>query len=98
MTEKQPCIYILTNKPNGVLYIGMSAYLAARIEQHLTTEQKTFASRYNLHSLVHVEFYNIIEEAAAREQQLKHWKREWKVNLIEENNPEWIDLKSRLVA
>jgi putative endonuclease len=96
MNTKQPFVYILTNKPRGVLYIGMTAYLSDRMDQHLTTEQKTFVRKYNLDLLVHIEPHDLIQDAASRKKQLKHWKRDWKIELIEKHNPEWKDLKHLL--
>ena len=97
MKKKEPCIYILTNKPRGTLYIGMTTDLVDRMEKHLSNTEKSFVTKYKLYMLVHVEFYPTINEASAREMQLKHWKREWKLQLIEEHNPEWCDLKLELL-
>lgn len=92
MQNKQPCVYILTNKPHGVLYIGMTAYPAQRLEQHFQSIQNSFVKKYNLSRLVHIELCDTLEQAALREKQLKHWKRDWKIKLIEEKNAEWNDL------
>ncbi|MCB9946464.1 MAG: GIY-YIG nuclease family protein [Rhodospirillaceae bacterium] len=85
-------VYILTNRPRGVLYIGVAADIAGRITAHRSGDGSRFAQRYNLHRLVHVERFDDIEAAIAREKQLKHWNRDWKLRLIEEQNPEWNDL------
>ncbi|MES2498719.1 MAG: GIY-YIG nuclease family protein [Pseudomonadota bacterium] len=84
--------YIMTNRPRGVLYVGVTADLAARIHQHRNGEGSDFCKRYNLALLVHVEEHVTIGEAILREKAVKAWKRDWKIRLIEEGNPEWRDL------
>ena len=84
--------YIMTNRPRGVLYIGVTANLAARIWQHRNGEGSAFCRRYNLNRLVLAEQHDRIEEAIAREKTMKAWKRAWKIGLIEQANPRWIDL------
>ncbi|RXR27634.1 GIY-YIG nuclease family protein [Sphingobium fluviale] len=88
--------YIMTNKPCGVLYVGVTSRLHARIEQHKRGKGSEFCRRYNLHTLVLAERHERIEDAIAREKAMKAWKREWKIRLIEEQNPEWRDLFSLL--
>ena len=85
-------VYIMTNKPGGVLYIGVAADLAARVYQHRRGEGSAFCRRYNLKRLVLAEPYPTIEEAIAREKAMKEWKRAWKIRAIEEANPTWDDL------
>ena len=85
-------VYIMTNKPGGVLYIGVAADLPTRVYQHLTGRGSSFRRRYNLKRLVLVEQYPTIDEAIAREKAMKEWHREWKIRLIEEGNPDWDDL------
>ena len=89
-------VYIMTNKRDGVLYIGVTADLSARITQHRTGGGSQFCRRYGLDRLVLVEDYPSIEEAIAREKALKAWKRAWKIELIEVANPEWRDLSEHL--
>ena len=84
--------YIMTNRPRGVLYIGVTANLAARVSQHRNGDGSDFCSRYNLTRLVLAEQHDRIEEAIAREKAMKAWKRNWKIELIERGNPQWIDL------
>jgi len=84
--------YILTNKPNGVLYIGVTSDLAARTAQHRAGTGSGFCRRYGLKWLVLAEPHGSIEDAIAREKALKAWQRAWKIRLIEENNPAWEDL------
>ncbi|HEX7874934.1 MAG TPA: GIY-YIG nuclease family protein [Sphingobium sp.] len=81
--------YIMTNKPRGVLYVGVTANLAARLEQHGNGTGSAFCKRYNLTRLVLAEPHDDIMSAIAREKALKAWQREWKVRLIEESNPDW---------
>ena len=85
-------VYIMTNKPGGVLYTGVCADIAARVHQHRTGTGSKFCRRYNLTRLLHVEHYPTIEDAIIREKRVKEWHREWRVRLIEEGNPTWADL------
>ena len=89
-------VYVMTNKPRGTLYIGVTADLARRIMAHRTGTGSRFVRRYNLHRLVHVERFDEIEAAIVREKRLKHWKRDWKIRLVEERNPDWVDLFDRI--
>lgn len=84
--------YIMTNRPFGVLYIGVTADLATRVFQHREGKGSDFCKRYNLTRLVLAEAHATVEEAIAREKTLKAWKRAWKVELIEAANPQWRDL------
>jgi putative endonuclease len=84
--------YIMTNRPRGVLYIGVTAQLAARVHQHREGMGSAFCRRYGLATLVLAERHEGIEEAIAREKAMKAWKRECKLELIERSNPEWRDL------
>jgi putative endonuclease len=92
MDEKEPIVYILTNKNNKVLYTGASGIGLERIMQHKQNLVKGFAEKYNLNKLVYLEPCEDIEQAFARERQIKNWKRQWKINLIEKSNPRWFDL------
>ncbi len=93
---KHYCVYILTNKPNGVLYIGRTENLAKRINDHKNATVNGFSKKYNLKKLVYFETYENREDAALREKRMKAWNRDWKINLIKEQNPEWEDLYYRL--
>ncbi|MBH1992367.1 MAG: GIY-YIG nuclease family protein [Sphingomonadaceae bacterium] len=84
--------YIMTNKPRGVLYIGVTADLAARIAQHRGGTGSAFCKKYGLTRLVLAEVHDDITWAIAREKALKAWKREWKIWLIEDSNPDWRDI------
>ena len=85
-------IYIVTNKPGGVLYVGVTSDLAARMTQHRAGTGSAFCRKYGLKTLVHAEPHDRIEDAIAREKAIKAWKRAWKVELIEKANPGWDDL------
>ena len=88
----QPCIYIMTNKPRGLPYIGVTSDLLARTHQHRAGLADGFTKRYNLKRLVLFEQYGTMELAITREKQLKRSHRDWKLNLIEASNPAWRDL------
>jgi putative endonuclease len=90
-------VYIMTNKPRGVPYIGVTADIAARIHQHKTGRGSAFCRRYGLDRLVFVEEFPTIEEVIAREKAMKAWKRAWKIELIEKSNPEWVDYSETLL-
>jgi len=92
MQDKVGYIYIMANKPNGVLYIGVTSNLENRIHQHRNNLIFGFTAKYNLHSLVYYEVFGGIAEAISREKQLKNWRRKWKIDLIERSNPGWRDL------
>ena len=89
---KQSCVYILASKPFGTLYIGVTSDLLARLYQHRTGATKGFTSQYGVHLLVRYELFEDMLSAIAREKQLKRWHRRWKINLIESENPQWVDL------
>tara|TARA_R110001592_G_scaffold16938_1_gene71950 strand:+ start:554 stop:841 length:288 start_codon:yes stop_codon:yes gene_type:complete len=93
---KSPAIYILSNRPNGVLYIGVTSNLPNRIWQHRRGYLDGFSKQYRTHLLVYYEQFDDMHSAIAREKQLKHWKRTWKIELIERTNPDWLDLYSSL--
>ncbi len=92
MYGKSSFIYILTNKKDGVLYIGVTSSLIRRISQHKAKEINGFAKKYNLDKLVYYEIFDYIGAAISRETQMKRWKRQWKIELIEKFNPDWKDL------
>lgn len=91
-------VYIMTNRAKGVLYIGVTANLPARVLQHRNGEGSAFCRRYKLTRLVHAEQHDSIEEAIAREKAMKAWQREWKIELVEQANPHWLDLWEGLNA
>ncbi len=85
-------VYILTNRPRGVLYIGMTNDLMRRLGEHRARAVPGFTRTYGLLLLVYYEEYASLLEARAREHALKRWRRAWKIELIEKMNPEWRDL------
>ena len=85
-------VYIMTNKRDGTLYVGVTADLTRRVWQHGEGTGSRFALKYNLARLVHVERHDDIISAIQREKNIKGWPRSWKVALIERENPEWNDL------
>ncbi len=91
-------IYIMSNKKDGTLYIGVTNDLIRRVYEHKEAVVDGFTKRYNLKTLVYFELFESIDEAIKREKQLKNWKREWKVDLIEKVNRAWEDLYDELVA
>lgn len=90
--EKGGYIYILTNKPNGIIYTGVTNNLIRRTLEHKQKLVKGFTKKYGLDRLVYYEVYDSIEEAIHREKCMKDWKRAWKVKRILQMNPEWNDL------
>jgi putative endonuclease len=85
-------VYIMTNKPFGVLYVGVTADIAERVLAHREGRGAEFCRKWDLKRLVLIEPYPTIEEAIAREKALKNWRRVWKTRLISETNPQWDDL------
>lgn len=85
-------VYILASKKNGTLYIGVTSDLEKRVWEHKNKVIKGFTEKYNVDNLVYYEQTENVESALTREKQLKKWKREWKIKLIEENNSDWEDL------
>jgi len=86
-------VYIITNKKDGVLYIGHTDDIPHRVDQHELGVSDGFSKKYNLKRLVYYEAYESREEAFTRERRMKKWKRAWKIKLIEEKNPKWADLR-----
>lgn len=86
-------VYIMANKPNGVIYIGITDNIDERVKEHkLKLYSKAFTARYNCDKLVYFEEIENGAKAIIRERQFKKWKRDWKIKLIEEMNPSWSDL------
>lgn len=90
--DKQPTIYILASKRNGTLYIGVTSNLIKRIWEHKNGITGGFTQKYDVHLLVYYEQFDDMESAIIREKQMKKWRRKWKIELIEKNNPTWRDL------
>ena len=89
-----PCVYIITNKVNTVFYIGVTSDLQDRIWQHKQKIYKGFSAKYDCNKLVYFEEYQFIQDAIAREKQLKAGSRQNKINIIVKNNPAWDDLSA----
>lgn len=92
MQDFQYFIYIMANSSNSTIYTGVTNDLESRILQHKLKINGGFTSKYNIEKLVYFEKYHHINDAIEREKQLKNWKRIWKNELIEKDNPEWKDL------
>ena len=90
-------VYILTNRKNGTLYIGMTNNLIKRTWEHKKDLIEGFTNKYKTHFLVYFENYSNINDAIIREKRLKKWNREWKIKLIEKNNRDWKDLYNQLI-
>ncbi len=95
--DRQPAVYILASKPNGTLYIGVTSDLLKRLHEHRSGAVDGFTKKYGVHRLVYYELVGDMLAAIAREKQLKKWNRAWKLELIEENNPQWKDLCDEIV-
>ena len=93
---KQPCVYILASKRNGTLYVGVTSNLLERVWQHKNDLVEGFTKRYGVHTLVWFETHEAMESAITREKNLKRWKRDWKIDLIQKANPSWRDLYHEL--
>ena len=89
---KQPCVYIMASKRDGVLYTGVTSALPNRVSIHKQDLFEGFTKKYRVHMLVFYEMHETMEQAIRRETQIKKWKRAWKVRLIHDMNPEWKDL------
>jgi putative endonuclease len=96
MQNFQPCVYILANGKRGYIYIGVTSDLAKRFSQHRLRLVEGFSKQRNTNRLVRFELFGTLELAILREKQLKNWHRDWKFNLIESDNADWIDLASEL--
>jgi|ERR1044071_2058566 putative endonuclease len=95
-SEKQPCVYILSSKPYGTFYIGVTSNLLKRIWEHKNNIVPGFTNKYQVHMLVWYEVHETMESAITREKNLKEWKRKWKIEAIEKMNPTWRDLYNDL--
>jgi putative endonuclease len=90
-------VYILASKRNGTLYIGVTANLIKRVYEHKNHLVDGFTKKYNVHNLVYYETTEDISSTIKREKQIKKWKRKWKIELIENKNPNWRDLYFDLI-
>ncbi|MBP6781431.1 MAG: GIY-YIG nuclease family protein [Ottowia sp.] len=95
---KQPAVYLLASRYRGTLYVGVTSDLVQRIWQHRQGLVEGFTQRYGVHMLVWFEQHATMLDAIAREKRIKEWKRAWKLELIETNNPRWRDLYDDLLG
>ena len=99
MSRSKPgYVYILASKRYGTLYVGVTSNLVRRIAEHKTSAAPGFTTKYGVNLLVYYEVFGDIYDATVREKRLKHWKRLWKIRLIERVNPDWRDLFSEIEA
>lgn len=91
-------VYILASRPRGTLYIGVTNDLIRRVYEHRTDSVSGFTKKYSVHRLVYFEAHDSIEAAITREKQMKEWKRAWKIEVLEKENPRWEDLYPALAA
>ena len=92
MMDKQYCVHILANRKNGTLYVGITSDLIRRVGEHKNKVVAGFTKRYGVDKLVYYEVFDDPDNAIKREKRLKYYKRAWKIDLIEKNNPQWKDL------
>ena len=95
--KRQPTVYILANNQNGTLYIGVTSDLVKRVWEHKNDLIEGFTRKYGVHQLAYYEMHTDMLAAITREKQLKKWNRAWKLELIEEKNPQWKDLWGEIV-
>ena len=90
---KHGYVYIMTNKPYGTLYIGVTSDMIRRQHEHVNGIISGFTKKYGLKMLVHLETFESMDAAISREKQLKRWHRDWKINLINMHNPQWKNIE-----
>lgn len=90
--QRQPCVYLLANRPDGTLYTGVTSDLVKRVWQHKNNVIEGFTKKYGVHRLVWYEIHSTMDTAIQREKRIKNWNREWKISLIIASNPAWRDL------
>ena len=93
---KRGFVYILASRRNGTLYTGVTSDLVRRVWEHKQDKVEGFTKRYGVHRLVYVEAHDDIQDAIVREKRIKKWDRQWKLELIEKDNPNWCDLYDEL--
>jgi putative endonuclease len=91
-------VYILASKAYGTLYTGVTNDLIRRVDEHKRDVVEGFTSKYQVHKLVYYERHASVRDAIRREKSIKRWRRDWKINLIEHDNPRWLDLYTELMA
>ena len=95
-SDRIPAVYMLASRRNGTLYIGVTSNLGRRVWEHQMELVEGFTKEYGVHTLVWYETHPTMESAITREKRMKAWRREWKIELIEESNPMWEDLSGEL--
>jgi len=98
LDERQFFVYILASRKHGTLYIGVTNNLVRRVHEHREVLLTVFTRKYGVKQLVYYEAYQDIGDAISREKTLKEWRRDWKIALIEQSNPDWTDLYPGLAA
>jgi putative endonuclease len=98
VVDRRPCVYILASQRNGTPYVGVTSDLARRIFEHKEGAIEGFTKDYGVHNLVFYEFHETMDDALTREKRIKKWRRQWKLDLIEQNNPQWRDLYQDLTS
>jgi putative endonuclease len=96
--DREYWVYILASRIGGTLYIGVTNDLVRRVYQHRETSVRGFTKKYQVHRLVYFEQFSTAEAAIQREKRVKKWKRSWKIDLIEKENPNWDDLYPGIAA
>lgn len=91
-------LYMMSNRKNGTIYTGVSVDLIKRVYEHKSKDREGFTKRYGIDRIVYYEIYDEIAEAIKREKRIKKYPRQWKINLIESMNPEWVDLYQELLG
>lgn len=91
-------VYIMTNKPKGTLYVGITNNLARRVFEHKNNITQGFTSKYKLHKLVFYNYSTDVSAAIEYEKRVKKWNRQWKIELIEDFNPNWDDLYNQILG
>jgi putative endonuclease len=94
---RQPAVYVLASRRNGTLYTGVTSDIVKRVWEHKNDSVEGFTKRYGVHLLVWFELHETMESAIRREKAIKGWQRKWKLDLIEQSNPDWTDLYSSLL-
>lgn len=95
--NRQACVYIMSNRQNGTLYISVTSQLIKRVWQHKSARMPGFSQRHHTNLLVYYELSDSMYTAILRERQIKTWRRQWKIDLIESLNPQWTDLYETLL-
>ncbi len=95
---KQYYVYILSNKPKGTLYTGVTSDLIKRVWQHKSSLVDGFTKKYDIKNLVYYQIHEDIVQAINYEKKIKSWKRDWKIQLIEKENPNWLDLYADVIG